>query len=121
MNTLCKTRNLFAFMSPDMPLRIEVMNAIYFGAQNLHTYHTILPRIEFGLKISCVLDGYWRKDKRGRICRIASLENGLALTSTGEYLEVFIDLQHKTFQEVESLYLSIVKENDIFGHRYALP
>lgn len=118
---LCETENFFALLPPDMPLRIEVMNAIYFEALNLRTYHTVLPRIEFGLKISCVLDGYWRKDEWGRIRRVACLENGLALTAIGDqYLQVYIDLQYKTFPEVQALYQSIARDSSCFADHCVL-
>lgn len=107
MDTLCVMENYFGLLLPDMPLRVEVKKDIYFEALNLLNYHTALPRIEFGLKISCALDGYWQKDGVGRTRRFASLENDLALASIGEYLEVYIDLQHKTLSEIHEFYRSI--------------
>lgn len=113
MDTLCVMENYFCLLPPDMPLRVEVKKDIYFEALNLLNYHTALPRIEFGLKISCALDGYWQKDGVGRTCRVASLENGLALAPISEYLEVYIDLQHKTLSEIHEFYRSITNAEHV--------
>ena|GEM_PF-6719958 len=114
-------RLLFAMLQPGLPLRVEVKAAVYFGPLNQRTYHTVIPRIELGLKISALFDGYWRKDERGYVRHVASLENALVPVTIGEYLEVYIDLQHKTFTEVQEFYQVLVNDRRLFINQCTLP
>jgi hypothetical protein len=97
----------FALLQPGMPLRIEVRGAIYFGPVNQWTCHTVFPRIELGLKICRILDGYWGKDEHGRVRRLAPL-GGRELVFGHTPLDVFIDLHQMKFVEVRELHQMLV-------------
>jgi hypothetical protein len=103
MNISVAQRLPFALLQSGMPLRIEVKDAIHFGPLNQRTCHTVLPRIELGMKISWILDGYWGKDEHGRIRRLASLEKNIMPTN-GEHLDIVVDLRTKEFDELREFY-----------------
>ena len=107
MDIICLDGLPFLDILPGTPLRIEVKNAIHFGPQNLHTYPTVLARLDLGTRISWLLDGYWGKDDRGHVRRIASLETKSIPLVPGGFLEVFIDLKSMGVEEVHGLYVAL--------------
>ncbi|HAT68734.1 MAG: hypothetical protein A2481_01080 [Candidatus Yonathbacteria bacterium RIFOXYC2_FULL_47_9] len=98
----------FAMLQPGMPLRIEVKNAIYVESLNLRNYHTVLARLELGMKISWILDGYWGKDEHGYIRRFAPLSDGQKLVQGDTPIDVSIDLREMKFDEVCNLHQMLV-------------
>ncbi len=83
-------------------MRFEVRNAIHFEPQNLLTFPMVLARIELGTKISWILDGYWSRDERGHVVRVAPLTG--SMVPVKEHLDVSIDLRPMKFSEVYDLY-----------------
>lgn len=98
----------FAMLQPGMPLRIEVKNAIDVEPLNLQNYHTILARLELGLKISGMLDGYWGKDEKGYVRRLASLGRGQELVISGSHLDYSIDLRTMKLDEVRDFHQMLI-------------
>ncbi len=98
----------FAMLQPGMPLRIEIKNAIYVESLNLRNYHTVLARLELGMKISWILDGYWDKDEDGHVRRLAPLSDGQKLVFNDKPIDVSIDLREMKFDEVHNLHQMLI-------------
>lgn len=110
----------FAMLQSGTPLRIEVKNAIYVESLNLRNYHTVLARLELGMKISWILDGYWGKDEHGYVRRLAPLSDGQKLVLNDTPIDVSIDLREMKFDEVCNLHQMLVDFRRGSGRRVLL-
>src|SRR3989344_2847984 len=119
MNIICLDGLPFLDIPPGTPLRIEVKHAIHFGAQNLHTYPMVLARLDLGIRISALLDGYWGRDDCGHIRRLASLNGGNVPVIPGGHLDVFVDLKSMDVEEVHGLYVMLTQ--GVLIEKIALP
>lgn len=111
----------FALLQHGMPLRIEIKNAIYIESLNLQNYHTVLTRLELGMKISWILDGFWGKDEHGRIRRLALLGDDRDLVLERTPLDVSIDLREMKLDEVRDLHQMLVKFQITPPQQHTLP
>lgn len=95
-------------LQPGVPLCIEIKNAIDVEPLSLRNYHTALARLELGMKISWILDGYWGKDERGHLRRLAPLANRGRLVFDPTPLNVCIDLREMKLDEVRDLHHMLI-------------
>lgn len=112
-------QNDFLMLPPGMPLLFKVTHDVYFGPVNSQNYHEILPRLELGLRIATILNGfYWHRNEDGRLVRFLEKGEGVLVSENHPYLVVEVDLR-RDFSEVYELYCMLTNPT-FFPARQAL-